>query len=137
MTGVVTLDQRLDSLQPVLAATSLPVRLIQAAEMSNSAVLGTDNGLPLWQLIDTPLYRSTAQGETNRDSKRNNFFRQMREGQAVIAEVARRFVGEKVTELEEVGHGTEEEQTLLERWLLSPELDIKVISLPFSSIPSV
>ena len=137
MTGVVTLDQRLDSLQPVLAATSLPARLIQAAEMSNSAVLGTDNGLPLWQLIDTPLYRSTAQGETNRDSKRNNFFRQMREGQAVIAEVARRFVGEKVTELEEVGHGTEEEQTLLERWLLSPELDIKVISLPFSSIPSV
>ena len=134
---MVTLDQRLDSLQPVLAATSLPVRLIQAAEMSNSAVLGTDNGLPLWQLIDTPLYRSTAQGETNRDSKRNNFFRQMREGQAVIAEVARRFVGEKVTELEEVGHGTEEEQTLLERWLLSPELDIKVISLPFSSIPSV
>ena len=60
----------------------------------------------------------------------------MREGQAVIAEVARRFVGEKVTELEEVGHGTEEEQTLLERWLLSPELDIKVvISSCFGSWP--
>ena len=69
MTGAVTLDQRLDSLQAVLPATSLPARLIQAAEMSNSAVLGTDNGLPLWHLIDTPLYRSAAQGETNLHSK--------------------------------------------------------------------
>merc|ERR1719509_116436 len=62
VTGQVVLGRRLGSLQLHLPPSSLPARLIAAARRVNSAVLGTDNGLPVWRLAATQGWRATEQG---------------------------------------------------------------------------
>ena len=101
-TGLVVLERRLDSLQLDLPASSLPARLIRAAQGVNSTVLITDNGLPVWRMVETEEYRRT------------------REGMEVIGEVAREKVGRRG---EELAQGEEGEQgSLVDLWLASEEL---------------
>ena len=104
-TGVVTLEHRFDCLHTSLDQESLPARLIAAAENTNSNILSTDNGLPLWRIYETQDYR------------------EIRESQTIIARVARQFVQMKIdnTELEVEDH--DDKKTLLEHWLGSKDLD--------------
>lgn len=52
------LDLRLDSFSPTeLHPNSRSSKLIQAALITNSCILKTDNGPHLWQKFETPLYR--------------------------------------------------------------------------------
>lgn len=52
------LDIRLESFSPEeLQPNSRSSKLIQAALITNSCILKTDNGLPLWKKFETPLYR--------------------------------------------------------------------------------
>lgn len=37
--------------------------LMHAAHISNSSIIGTDNGLQLWRYFNTPLYRQLVQGQ--------------------------------------------------------------------------
>ena len=107
-TGQVALGRRLDCLHLHLPSSSTAARLIRAAEQTNSSVLGTDNGLPVWRLMETTEYRKT------------------REGMEVISEVARERVSERMDELAE---GEErEEGALLDQWLGLGELDFKDVA---------
>lgn len=61
---VATLDVELGCLQgPTGAGNEEAEALMTAAQESNSTILGTDNGLQLWRLIDTPLYRRLIRGQ--------------------------------------------------------------------------
>ena len=55
-TGQVALGRRLDCIHLHLPESSTAARLIKAAEQTNSSVLGTDNGLPVWRLLETTEY---------------------------------------------------------------------------------
>ena len=76
-TGVVTLDHRFDCLYPNLNPESVPAKLITASEKTNSNILSTDNGLPLWRIFETKNYK------------------EIRESHSFIARIARQFVDNK------------------------------------------
>lgn len=58
VTCLAALDLRLDSFSPIeLLPNSRSSKLIQAALVTNSCILKTDNGLQLWRKFETPLYR--------------------------------------------------------------------------------
>ena len=50
MIGLITFDARLDSLVHPLPESSVPAGLIKAADDTNSNILETDNGLPIWKV---------------------------------------------------------------------------------------
>lgn len=58
VTCLAALDLRLDSFSPEeLQPHSRSSKLIQAALVTNSCILKTDNGLHLWKKFETPLYK--------------------------------------------------------------------------------
>ncbi|XP_076059932.1 cytochrome P450 302a1, mitochondrial-like [Oratosquilla oratoria] len=63
LTFVVGLDRRAGCLDHDFSSDSEGGRLLQAADMSNKAVLRTDNSLMLWKLFNTPLYRQLIRGQ--------------------------------------------------------------------------
>ena len=72
ITGELTLDHRSDCLYPNLNPESVPAKLI-----TDSNILSTDNGLPLWRIFETKNYK------------------EIRESQSFIARIARQFVDNK------------------------------------------
>jgi len=101
MTGEVTLDERFDSLRHPLPPDSVSARLMKAAEDTNSQILETDNGLPLWKLYQTKPFSI------------------IKESQEYIEKIAQHCIQEKKEK------GEDEELTLLDRWLKSPRLTSK------------
>jgi hypothetical protein len=108
--GVVTFDTRLGSLDPHLTPDSCPMRLIKAANDTNSQILVTDNGLQIWRHgFKTPAYRKICKA------------------QEYFEEIALKYVREKQLELENrINANSETEaKSLLEIYLTSAELDSK------------
>lgn len=61
---VVIFKAQLKSFEPEqLQHDSITSKLMQAAVDTNSAILSTDNGLPLWKYIDTPLYKQLKEAQ--------------------------------------------------------------------------
>ncbi|XP_045592515.1 cytochrome P450 302a1, mitochondrial [Procambarus clarkii] len=91
--------------------------LMHAAHISNSSIIGTDNGLQLWRYFNTPLYRQLVQG------------------QDTIYRIAIKYIEAKEKELK--GHPAKSEKTsskeaqeplsVLEYFLLESGLDKKDI----------
>jgi ecdysteroid 25-hydroxylase CYP302A1 len=107
-TGLLVLGQRLGAIRPDLATTSLPARLMAAARDINSAVLETDNGLPVWRVVETAAYRRT------------------REGAGLLGRVARERVGERREQLEE-GEQVEE-ASILDQVIRAEGLDSRDVT---------
>ncbi|XP_037933752.1 cytochrome P450 302a1, mitochondrial [Teleopsis dalmanni] len=58
LTCLLTFDERLDSFSTTEMATrSRSSRLMEAAEITNSSILPTDQGLQMWRLFETPTYK--------------------------------------------------------------------------------
>nr|QST15036.1 CYP302A1 protein [Diaphanosoma celebensis] len=108
--GLVTLDSRLGSLKPHLKPDSCPMKLIKAANDTNSQILATDNGLQIWRHgFKTPAYRKICQS------------------QEYFEEIASKCVREKQSEIQNrnAADSRTEAKTLLEIYLMSAELDSK------------
>lgn len=65
MTCLVVFDIRLNSFsKEERCENSTSSKLIEAAFATNSAILKLDNGLQLWRLFETPLYRKLRKAQT-------------------------------------------------------------------------
>lgn len=65
LTCLVVFDIRLNSFsKEERCENSISSRLIEAAFATNSAILKLDNGLQLWRLFETPLYRKLRKAQT-------------------------------------------------------------------------
>ncbi|XP_023335363.1 cytochrome P450 302a1, mitochondrial [Eurytemora carolleeae] len=112
MTGVVTFDTRLNSLQNPLqrilyskTESSIPYRLIKAAEETNDKILETDNNLPTWKIWETKP------------------FKMIRESQEYIEKISSQLIQDKKSQ-----HMQEDcPRTLLDHWLSSTGLNDKDI----------
>nr|QTW43643.1 CYP302A1 [Eurytemora affinis] len=105
MTGVVTFDARLNSLQNPLQPSSIPYRLIKAAEETNDKILETDNNLPTWRIWETKP------------------FKMIRESQEYIEKISNQLIQDKKSQ-----HMQEDcPRTLLDHWLSSTGLNDKDI----------
>ena len=110
VTGVITLDHRLDSLHLDLDQESIPAKLIKAADETNSNVLATDNGLPFWKIFETKQFKI------------------IKKSQAYMASIARKFLQEKQEDMSLETEGSSERKTLLEHWLRTPDLDLNDVA---------
>jgi len=109
MTGATALDKRLGCLKMNLPEESMPTRLIKSALDTNSNILITDNGLPVWKWFETAPYRA------------------LRKGQEYIEQVASEILEQKLKEKQNFESLDPKEMTLLERYIMSPDLDNKDI----------
>ncbi|KAK4299922.1 hypothetical protein Pmani_027844 [Petrolisthes manimaculis] len=113
LTMVATLDVGLGCLQGGSGEGNEEAEaLMTAAHESNSTILGTDNGLQLWRLINTPLYR------------------RLIKGQDTIYRIAQKYVEAKEAELKAEGWSVESREgplSVLEYCLLESGLDKKDI----------
>ncbi|KAK9686524.1 Cytochrome P450 [Popillia japonica] len=105
---VAAFDLRLDSFSKrELKPFSRTSKLIQAALVSNSSILKTDNGPQLWRKFDTPLYRK------------------LKKAQEYMESVAIDLLSLKMSLFKEREATTS--LSLLESYMSSPELDFKDI----------
>nr|AGT57842.1 cytochrome P450 302a1 [Leptinotarsa decemlineata] len=108
LTGKAILDIRLNSFaKHERSKHSRSSKLIEAALVTNSSVLKTDNGPQLWKKFDTPLYKK------------------LKRAQGYMEEVAIDLLSLKMSLFSEREKNTP--STLLETYLSSPELDFKDI----------
>ncbi|XP_059475605.1 cytochrome P450 302a1, mitochondrial [Neocloeon triangulifer] len=101
--GLVTFDERMGG----LSERSSPMcdKILEAAFTANSCILGTDNGLRLWQKFKTPLYKKLEQALLQ------------------LEKVAIEFVEKKAAGARDKADG--QPLSLLEQYLASPDLDRK------------
>ncbi|GJQ70311.1 putative cytochrome p450 [Trypoxylus dichotomus] len=108
LTCMVAFDLRLDCFSKrELKPSSRTSKLIEAALVTNSCILKTDNGPQLWRKFDTPLYRK------------------LRNAQQYMEDVAIDLLSLKMSLFKEKQTATS--MSLLENYLSSPELDFKDI----------
>ncbi|KAK5647028.1 hypothetical protein RI129_005492 [Pyrocoelia pectoralis] len=107
LTCFVTLDLRLNSFtKEELKQQSRSSKLMQAALMTNSCILKTDNGPQLWRKFETPLYKK------------------LKKSQQFMESVAIDLLSLKMTFFKE---DKKKSESLLEGYLSSPSLDFKDI----------
>ncbi|KAG5863274.1 hypothetical protein JTB14_027897 [Gonioctena quinquepunctata] len=108
LTAKATLDIRLNSFtKHEHKKYSRTSKLIEAALVTNSSILKTDNGPQLWKKFDTPLYRK------------------LKKAQEYMEDVAIDLLTLKISLFSERDQNTP--LTLLETYMSSPELDFKDI----------
>ncbi|XP_043269589.1 cytochrome P450 302a1, mitochondrial [Venturia canescens] len=106
LTCLVAFDERFNSFsKEEMTEGSRSSKLIEAAIISNSAVLKLDNGPRLWRYFNTPLYRK------------------MIDSQQYMEKVAVEMVSQKLKLLEK--REKVEKESLLETYLKNPNLDVK------------
>ncbi|XP_017482732.1 PREDICTED: cytochrome P450 302a1, mitochondrial-like isoform X1 [Rhagoletis zephyria] len=116
LTCLMTFDERLNAFSPEeQLPTSRSTRLMRAAETTNSSILPTDQGLPLWRYFETPIYR------------------RLRKAQEYMESVAIDLVSQKLAyfkDSKEVSDGanpdggTMQRSSLIEEYLKNPNLDL-------------
>nr|QZM07453.1 cytochrome P450 monooxygenase CYP302A1 [Lasioderma serricorne] len=108
LTCLAALDLRLNSFsEKELKPYSRSSRLIEAALITNSCILNTDNGPQLWKFIETPLYRK------------------LRKAQEYMESVAIDLLSLKMSIFSETD--SKNSTSILDGYLSSPEVDFKDI----------
>ncbi|XP_053955018.1 cytochrome P450 302a1, mitochondrial [Anastrepha ludens] len=114
LTCLMTFDERLNAFSPdEQLPTSRSTKLMRAAETTNSSILPTDQGLPLWRYFETPTYR------------------RLRKAQEYMESVAIDLVSQKLAYFKESKtsdssnqDGTMLRSSLIEEYLKNPNLDL-------------
>ncbi|XP_058801359.1 cytochrome P450 302a1, mitochondrial [Phymastichus coffea] len=105
---LLTFDKKINPFsKEEMKSDSMSTKLIDAAYKTNSAILALDNGPQFWRYFNTPLYKKLCKAEEYKE------------------EIAIKLVGEKMESLRDVEEKSA--KSLLEQYLLNPELDYKDI----------